>query len=616
MSYLACIFLFPNLWWEVIASPSLIFLHVKILNGYVLLTLGEFLETEKTIPEELCADLVLLNGKIITVDAHNSIVEAVACKGEKILLVGSSEEVKATIGKHTKVIDLEGKTVTPGFIDTHFHFGGGARMGRTGRVDLRYVRSMDELISKLRENTEKLPEGRWIIGRGYNESKLKEKRFPNRYDLDKASTKHPISVTRQGGHDGIRVNSLALELAGITKDTPDPEPPSYIERDPQTGEPLGNLREEGAVPVQRLIAQEPPLTRDEMKEGLRRTIRQMLEWGITSIQEPGASMSMLPIYQEILRDGEFPIRNSFLISAPRTDRPLSRNERYKLAVDTVITVGLQNGFGNDHLRFIGVKLGHDGSMSAGNCAVYEPYLNWPTPDNYGVIHGYSDEKLASGEALKEFSEIVKKLNRAGIRCGIGAIGDRGIDFFLDAIELALKDCPRSDHRMSLEHCSLPTKAALARMKRLGVTSSTSVGFGWELGDQHRGYMGMERMERYMPMKSFKEYGIVASGNADWSVCSANPMEGIHVCVNRTSETGQDLGQSQKISVMDALRVYTWNGAYITFEEDIKGSIEPGKLADMVVLGRDILTCDPSEIANIKVLTTVIAGKVVYQREEP
>ena len=150
-----------------------------------------------------------------------------------------------------------------------------------------------------------------------------------------------------------------------------------------------------------------------------------------------------------------------------------------------------------------------------------------------------------------------------MRCGIGAIGDRGIDFYLDCIEEAYKADPRPDVRHSLEHCSLPTKAALERMKRLDVTSSTSVGFGWELGDQHRGFMGMERMKRYMPMKSFKEKGIVASGNADWSVCSANPFEGIHVCVNRTSETGQDLGQSQAISVEDALRVYTWNGAYIT-----------------------------------------------------
>jgi predicted amidohydrolase YtcJ len=474
---------------------------------------------------------------------------------------------------------------------------------------------MDDLIAELKKKAETLPPGRWLRGWGYNESKLKEKRFPNRYDLDKASTEHPITVTRQGGHDGIRVNSLALELANITKDTPDPRPPSFIERDPETGEPLGNLREDATQTINEMIAAEPLMTKEEKKEGLRNTIKLMLAWGITSIQEPGAPMDMIPFYMELYDEGEYHIRNTYLASAPSEGRVYEgRNERYRTAVDIAVEAGLVSGYGNDHIKFAGIKLGHDGSMSAGNCAVYEPYLNYPTPDNYGVIHGYSNEEMESGEALKEYAPVVVKLHNAGMRCGIGAIGDRGIDFFLDAIEMAHEQNPRPDVRHSLEHCSLPTMETLKRMKRLDVTSSTSVGFGWELGDQHRGYMGMERMKRYMPMKSFKEMGIVASGNADWSVCSANVMEGIHVCVNRTSETGQDLSKVQAISVMDALRVYTWNGAFITHEEDIKGSIEPGKYADMVVLDRDILTCDPSEIADIKVLTTFIDGKIVYQRE--
>ena len=567
----------------------------------------------KRIPDELYADLALIKGKIATIDEHNSIVEAVACKAEKIIKVGTTEEIDQYIGEHTHVIDLAGKLVTPGFVDTHVHFSSGGRRVRT--VDLRYVRSLDALIDELKKKAETLPKGRWIEGYGYNESKLKEKRFPNRYDLDKASTDHPISITRQGGHDGIRVNSLALELAGITKDTPDPEPPSYIERDKDTGEPLGNLREEGAKPVLGLIAKEPVITRDEMKQGLVDTDRLFLSWGITSIQEPGAPMDFLPMYRELINEGKLHVRNSFLIAAPTLGRSYQRNERYQLAVDLSIEAGYSTHFGDNHLKFAGIKLGHDGSMSAGNCAVYEPYLNYPTPDNYGVVHGYTNEELNDGRALAEFSPLVVKLHKACMRCGIGAIGDRGIDFFLDAIEVAYNEEPRPGSRHSLEHCSLPTLEALKRMKRLDVTSSTSVGFGWELGDQHRSFMGMERMKRYMPMKSFKEMDIVASGNADWPVCSANVFEGIHVCVNRTSETGQDLSQSQAISIMDAIRVYTWNGAYITFEEDVKGSIEEEKLADMAVLDTDILTCDPSEIVKTKVLTTILDGKVVYQRKE-
>jgi len=566
----------------------------------------------QNIPDELYANLALINGKIVTIDKNDSIVEAVACKGEKIIKVGTTTEIKPYIGKNTQVIDLEGKLVTPGFVDTHVHFSSGGRRVRV--VDLRYVRSMDALVEELGKKAETLPKGRWIQGYGYNESKLKEKRYPNRYDLDKASMDHPISITRQGGHDGIRVNSIALELAGISKDTPDPEPPSFIERDKETGEPLGNLREEGSKPVLDLIAQEPVITREEMKQGLVNTDRLFLSWGITSIQEPGAPMDFLPMYQELINEDKLHVRNSFLIAAPVLGRSYHRNERYQIAVDTSVEAGYSTHFGDAHLKFAGIKLGHDGSMSAGNCAVYEPYLNYPTPDNYGVVHGYTNEELSDGRALAEFAPIVTKLHKAGMRCGIGAIGDRGIDFFLDSIEAAYNEAPRPDSRHSLEHCSLPTQAALDRMKRLDVTSSTSVGFGWELGDQHRGFMGMERMKRYMPMKTFKEMGIVASGNADWPVCSANPFEGIHVCVNRTSETGQDLSKNQAISVMDAIRVYTWNGAYITFEEDIKGSIEPGKLADMAILDTDILTCEPSEIVKTKVLTTIMDGKVVYKKE--
>lgn len=565
------------------------------------------------LPDELYADLVLLNGKIITVNPDESIVEAVACKDKKIVKVGNNDEVKNYIGKHTDVIDLKGKTVVPGFIESHLHFNTGATWVRF--VNLCHVRSMDELVNELRKKAEKTPSGRWIQGWGYPYSKMKEKRQVNRYDLDRASTEHPISVRGQEGHDGIRLNSLGLELAGISKATPDPELPSLIERDPKTGEPLGNLREKPEQKVLALIAAEPLLTKEEMKEGIRDTIKWLHSFGITSIQEPGAPMDILPIYQQMLNEGEFTIRNTFLIAAPTLGRSYKHNESYRVAVNTSIEAGYWWGFGNDHLKFAGIKLGHDGSMSAGNCAVYEPYLNYPTPDNYGVVHGYTNEELNDGRALAEFSPIVIKLHKAGLRCGIGAIGDRGIDFFLDALELAYNEDPDPTRRHSIEHCSLPTKKALERMVKMGITASCSIGFGWELGNQHRAYLGMERMQRYMPMKTFKEKGIVASGNFDWFITTPNIVEGIHVCVNRTTETGQDLGQSQRISVMDAIKAFTWNGAYITGEEDIKGSIELGKYADFAVLDKDILTCDPAEIHMIKVLTTIVDGKVVYQKDE-
>jgi predicted amidohydrolase YtcJ len=251
-----------------------------------------FLGDKTSLPEELYADLFLLNGKIATIDPDDSIVEAVACKNNRILKVGTNGDVEPYIGKRTKVTELQRRLVTPGFVDTHLHFSSGGRRARF--VDLRYMRSIEDLVKELKQKAEKTAPGRWIQGFGYNESKLKEKRYPNRYDLDKASLDHPISITRQGGHDGIRVNSLSLELTGISKDMPDPELPSFIERDPETGEPLGNLREDGAQPVLDLLAAEPPLTHDEIKEGLKIYIGRLLSWGITSIQEPGAPMDFLP----------------------------------------------------------------------------------------------------------------------------------------------------------------------------------------------------------------------------------------------------------------------------------------------------------------------------------
>jgi hypothetical protein len=544
------------------------------------------------LPEELFADMVLLNGKIVAVDNRETIASAVAVKGGKILKVGPNEEIKKTVGKHTKVIDLKGKTVLPGFLDCHNHVP-----ARGASVDLHWVRSMDELVEKLREKAEKTPKGRWVMGGGFNESKLKEKRFPNRYDLDRASTEHPIAISRVGGHHGSIYNSYALNLAGITKDTPDPKPPAYIERDPVTREPLGNLRESAEEPLRRLRAQEPRPSEEEMrqatKEGLKETFKQLLSWGITSVLDPGIGGDKIRAYQELLESGELPIRVSFLVSREGIAK-----------IQAIKSLGLKPGFGNDWLRFAGLKLMTDGSMSAATCALYEPYEG--QPNNYGIFH----EAMGT---VEEFTEQVVEAHKAGIRTGTHAIGDKAIDVALDAIEAAQKAYPRKNHRHSIEHCGLPTKKALERMSRLGVTASASVGFGWELGDQHLSLIGPERMKRYYPMRSFKEHGIKAGANFDYSVTMADVVKGIYVMVARRSETGQDLGQNERISRMDAVRAFTIDSAYLQFEEGLKGSIEPGKLADFVVLDRDILTCPEEEIKDTEVLTTIVGGEIKYQK---
>jgi len=551
------------------------------------------------IPEELASDRIFVNGNIVTVDSDESIVEAFAVKDGKFLIVGSDDHVLKSRGKTTEVIDLKGRTVLPGFIDCHNHVP-----ARPRAVDLHWVRSIDEIVELLGEKAKKTPDGRWVQGSGFNESKLKEKRFPNRYDLDKASTEHPIAIRRVGGHVGNIYNSYALNLAGITRDTPDPEPPAYIERDPETREPLGNLRESAEEPLLNMIAAEPPPTDGEVKEALKETFHRLNAWGITSVQEPGASGMKVRLYQELREEGALTIRNTFLISR-RDEEGFWNAEQIMKKIECIVSLGLRPGFGDDMLRVAGLKLMVDGSMSAANAALYEPYVG--QPDNIGIIH----EGVGTKE---EFIEYVTVAHRAGLRLGIHAIGDRAIDIALDALEAALEAQPREDHRHSIEHCGLPTEDALERMQRLGVTASSSVGFGWELGDQHLSLMGRERMKRYYPHRSFLEYSIKAGANFDYSVTMADVMKGIYVMVARRSETGQDLGQNQRISRMDAIRAFTTDAAYLEFEEGIKGSIEPGKLADFVVLDGDILTCPEEEIKGIQVLVTYLGGKAVYKRE--
>ena len=551
------------------------------------------------IPEELASDRIFVNGNVVTVDPDKSIVESFAVKDGKFLMVGSDDHVLKSRCKTTEVIDLKGRTVLPAFIDCHNHVP-----ARPRAVDLHWVWSIDEILELLREKAEKTPEGRWVQGSGFNESKLKEKRFPNRYDLDKASTEHPIAIRRVGGHVGNIYNSYALNLAGITRDTPDPEPPAYIERDPETREPLGNLRESAEEPLLNMIAAEPPPTDGEVKEALKETFRRLNAWGITSVQEPGASGRKVRLYQELREEGALTIRNTFLISR-RDEEGFWNAEQIMKKIECIVSLGLRPGFGDDMLRVAGLKLMVDGSMSAANAALYEPYVG--QPENIGIIH----EGVGTKE---EFIEYVTAAHKAGLRLGIHAIGDRAIDIALDALESALEAQPREDHRHSIEHCGLPTDDALERMQMLGVTASSSVGFGWELGDQHLSLMGRERMKRYYPHRSFLEHGIKAGANFDYSVTMADVMKGIYVMVARRSETGQDLGQNQRISRMDAIRAFTTDAAYMEFEEGIKGSIEPGKLADFVVLVGDILKCPEEEIKDIKVLATYIGGKAVYKRE--
>jgi len=382
-----------------------------------------------------------------------------------------------------------------------------------------------------------------------------------------------------------------LKMAEISKDTPDPEG-GRLDRDSQTGEPNGVLREQAQTIVKSLI---PPYTVGNVKEGILAACQQLASWGITSFHDAAVAHDAMLAYQELLAENKLPLRVGMMI-------PGIALLEFPGYLEELKTLGIKAGFGNDRLRIYGTKFMCDGSMSGWTAALYEPYSN--EPDEYGITVT-SKEKLTTG---------IVDAHQAGLRPVTHAIGDRAIDIVLDAIEKALKKRPDPDHRMSIEHCSLPTEEAIDRMKHLGVLPSSSVGFIYELGPAHLLGLGPERIRRYFPHKTYLEKGIISVGNSDWFVTSGNIAQQIYGVVTRKSYTGEVIGAEQAIAVKDALRLYTINGAYASFEEDIKGSIEPGKLADLAVLDRDILSIPDEEIKDMQVVMTVVGGEIVYQKK--
>ncbi|MFH1639351.1 MAG: amidohydrolase [Chloroflexota bacterium] len=533
------------------------------------------------------ADLTLINGKIITMNAGAEIVPAVAVKDGKIIAVGTTAGIRRIAGKDTKIIDLKGKTVSPGFIESHCH-PNSSGTSMLFEAALGEARSMDDILEMLLEKKKNVPEGKWLRGRGYDDQRLREKRHPTRWDLDKVSTRHPVYIVRTDGHLSVG-NSEALRLAGISRDTPEPAG-GRIDRDGTSGEPNGLLRESAQAFIRKII---PPYTVAERKEGIIVAQKKLASWGITSYGDAGVDHDAFVAYQELLNEGKLLLRAALMMQC------LVRSGGSYLK--ELATTGFKAGFGNERLRILGAKMFCDGSMSGWTAALHEPYANMPTERGMIVF----------GE--KQLHKAIYDAHKAGLRPIVHAIGDRAIDITLDGIEKALRDYSASDHRMRIEHCSLPTERAIARMKRLRVMPGSSVGFIYELGPAHYIGLGEGRMKYYFPHKTYVKEGIIAAGNSDWHVTSANIANQLYSVVTRKGYNGQVIGGEQALPVMEALKLYTINAAYASFEERIKGSIEVGKLADFTVLDRDILTIPQDDLINMKPEMTIVGGAIIYDR---
>jgi predicted amidohydrolase YtcJ len=533
------------------------------------------------LPEELRADLVLMNGKIITVDKENSIEEAVAVKDGRIEAIGNDTEIRQFIGKRTLVIDLAGRAVLPGFNDAHNHL---VEFGlNLAELDCRTppVASIEEIVQLVRDRAAKVAPGTWIKGWGYDHTRLKERRHPSRTDLDRAAPDNPVIVKRTDGHMCV-ANSLALEKAGITKDTPDP-PGGHIVKDPQTREPTGLLQETAQDLVKEKI---PPPTLDQIKEGIRLACRTYLAEGITSAQEAGVGPEEIRAFIEMQKSGDLPIKVYMMLKAEY--------------LKDILKLGIYSGFGNDRLKIGPIKIFMDGSMGGRTAALYSPYES--DPSAYGILR----------QTQEQLDEQVKASHDAGFQVAIHAIGDRAIDVTINAIERALKENPRENHRHRIEHCGLATPELRKRIKELGIVAVPQPPFIYALGDSFKANLGVQRMGSTYPFRSFIDEGVLTAAGSDRPVVVGAPLVGIWSAVNRQTASGDTLSPEQRISAFEAIRLYTINGAYASFEEDKKGSIEPGKAADLVVVSSSPLDVPPSRIRDLKVEITIVDGKVMYQ----
>ena len=469
-------------------------------------------------------------------------------------------------------MNLDGKTVVPGLIDTHVHMRG---FGRSLTwINLRGVNSIREVQQLLRGQVQKTPEGKWILGRGWDQERFKEKRYPTRWDLDEAAPNNPAIFTRFCGHMCV-VNSKALELSGIARDTVAPSG-GQIDQNPETGEPTGILRENAKDLVWNIV---PEPSEEELTEMCVLACQKAVEAGLTSVHWLAHSPAEIHILQRLRQEGKLPLRVYLVVPV-----------RF---LDCLINAGLVTGFGDHMTKIGGIKILADGSLGARTAALKQPYDDEPSTKGMML---YSQRSL---------NRLVLKAHRAGFQLAIHAIGDRTVDIVLKALEKALEVSPREDHRHRVEHASVLNESLIQLMKKLGVIASVQPHFVVsDFWVEKR--LGKARARWTYAFKTLIEKGVLVAGGSDCPVEPISPLLGVYAAVNR------EISPQERITVEEALRIYTINAAYASFEEKIKGSIEAGKLADLVVLSDDLRKIKPSKIKDVRVEMTIVRGKIVFQ----
>jgi predicted amidohydrolase YtcJ len=525
------------------------------------------------------AEIVLWNGDIVTMDGGQPGAQAVAIAGDRLLAVGSNDDVLNLVSPRTRKIDLGGKTVVPGFIDAHTHPAySGYRHLKQVDCDLR---SIVAIQGALRERAARTPPGTWIVGFKYDDTKTSEGRRLTRDDLDGVSREHPVFVEHRGGHTAY-LNSSAFQKAGVSEQTADPAGGRF-ERDPASGRLTGRAAETAKDVIEATIPS--TLTRDERRQGVELISRMMARSGITSVHDAGASPDDLQAYQDARAEGTLRLRVYCLITANH--------------LDTMLAAGVRSGLGDEWLRVGAVKAVCDGSISERTARLSEPYVGRPA--DRGI--------LVTPEA--ELYETLRKAHAADWQLGVHCNGDEAIDIVLRVYERLQRERPRRDPRFRLEHCTLINDALVARIKALGAIPTPFSTYVYYHGEKMREY-GAARLERMFALRSFLDAGVRATQASDYPPGPFEPMMALQSEVTRTDVKGTVWGGRQRISVEEAIRVGTLHGAYASFEENLKGSLEAGKLADLVVLGRDPRREDPGTLVTIPVERTLTGGKWVFE----
>jgi predicted amidohydrolase YtcJ len=531
------------------------------------------------------ADLVVFNARVFTMEARTPRTEAFAVKNGRFVAVGATADIKGLIAKNTRQFDAKQMTIVPGFIDCHNHAPGTTLLydvlvGNPFEVEFVAISS---IVEKLRARAQKTPPGTWVEGQFFDDTKVEDKRMLDVHDLDKVSKDHPVVVHHRGGHTSF-YNSKAFELAGVTKNTQNP-PGGTFDRD-EHGELNGRVTDLARVVLEKAGAREiftSAQIAQRSRDGLGHISKEFVRYGLTSVHHEGGDLLAL---QDVRAHGNLRHRVSYEMSGR--------------VLEGMISSGIATGFGDEWIR-LGATSEHtvDGSFSERTMALSTPYPGMGT---------YKGNVTETQDALNAW---IERVHRSGIQVNCHANGDVAIDAVLTAVERAQQLFPRSDARPKITHCTLINDDLVRRIKAAGAVPACFTSYAYYNPDKFRFY-GEDLMKRCMAFRTFLDAGIPVCAGSDFNPGPFAPLMGIQGMVTRTGWNGETWGANQRVTVDEAIRINTLNGAYASREEAIKGSITAGKLADFVVLADDPHTVGPSKIKDIKIVRTVVGGDTKYE----